>query len=121
MTIADEVSDAFWRERMPAHLADMDGWIHIDGLGWLFEWHHEPADDLPGPFDFWWWHDCSAMVNTPAWRALRTIDVSSGQRHEIIGGSLHGHDLTIHGGSGSIPCTECGLHGWVRNGRWVRA
>ena len=96
--------------------------MEIPGLGWLREWHHAPyeveGDTLPGP-DFWWWHPCpNAQVPGDC---LRTIDVSSGKRHAITGGSLAGGDLTIHGGSGSIPCDKCGLHGWVRNGQWVTA
>lgn len=98
---------------LPDYLAEMEGWVEIPGLGWLREVEsHEASDGI----DFWWWHDCPYA----GWSSLRTIDCS-GQRHAITGGSLATGDLTIHGGSGSIPCDKCGLHGWVRNGKWVTA
>lgn len=105
---------------LPEHLEVMGGWVEIPGLGWLREVpgganHNGPA------IDFWWWHCCRPMKGRPGYASVRTIDVSSGERHEITGGTLAGGDLTIHGGSGSIPCKRCGLHGWVRNGRWVAA
>ena len=110
---------------LPHHLADVEGWHEIPGLGWMRVWEHQPYEDehgveIPGP-DFWWWHDCPPVAGKPGWLSPRTIDVSSGARHAITGGSLEGGDLTIHGGSGSIPCEKCGLHGWVRNGQWVAA
>lgn len=109
---------------LPAHLADMGGWVEIPGLGWLREvppWvGHGAQADAEG-IDFWWWHHCPPMVDQPGYASPRTIDTSSGERHQIVGGSLAGGDLTIHGGSGSIPCEKCGLHGWVRDGRWVPA
>ena len=105
---------------LPSHLAEMDGWVQIEGLGWLREVPSGPHHGGVG-FDFWWWHDCPAMEGHPGHGSVRTIDVSSGERHAVTGGSLAGGDLTIHGGSGSIPCDKCGLHGWVREGRWVSA
>lgn len=105
---------------LPAHLETMGGWVEIPGLGWLREWQHHHDGDC-SRMDFWWWHHCPPMVGKPGYSSPRTIDVSSGERHAITGGSLAGGDLTIHGGSGSIPCEKCGLHGWVRNGRWVPA
>lgn len=103
---------------LPAHLAEMDGWVEIPGLGWLREVPSHVGHGGVG-VDFWWWHHCPPMVDQPGYSSPRTIDVSSGERHAITGGSLAGGDLTIHGGSGSIPCDKCGLHGWVRNGKWV--
>lgn len=107
-------------EQLPQHLADMDGWVEIPGLGWLRE---VPADQRHGGvgIDFLWWHHCPPLAGAPGYVSLRTIDTSSGERHEITAGTLAGGDLTIHGGSGSIPCDRCGLHGWVRNGLWVPA
>lgn len=96
---------------LPEHLADLGGWVEIPGLGWLRE-------ERPG---FWWWHDCPPMRGKPGWSSSRSIDTTTGQRHAVTGGSLAGGDLTIHGGSGSIPCDKCGLHGWVRDGKWVTA
>lgn len=106
---------------IPEHLAEMGGWVEIDGLGWLREWWHDNGPGTESVMDFWWWHHCPPHVGKPDYSSPRTIDVSSGQRHAVTGGSLAGGDLTIHGGSGSIPCGDCGLHGWVRNGRWVPA
>lgn len=107
---------------LPEHLRYFDGWIAIEGLGWLRWWHHEPwnteGTTLTGP-DLWWWHDCPPMRGEPGWGSPRTIDVSSGHRHAIIGGTLDGGDLTIHGGSGSIPCEKCGLHGHLAKGIWT--
>jgi hypothetical protein len=100
---------------LPEHLVHMGGWVEIPGFGWLREWHRE------GVLDLMWWHDCPAMRDQPGWSSVRHIDVSSGERHTITGGSLADGDLTIHGGSGSIPCDKCGLHGWVRGGKWVTA
>ena len=105
--------------RLPAHLADMGGWVEIPGLGWLRE--VIGVDSLSDGIDFRWWHDCPPLADKPQRNSLRTIDCSTGQRHAITGGSLAAGDLTIHGGSGSIPCADCGLHGWVRNGEWVTA
>lgn len=102
---------------LPAHLRDLGGWRQILGLGWLREVAPLVGDGL----DFWWWHDCPPMRDQPGFASLRLIDASSGQRHAILSGSLAGGDLTIGGGSGSIPCDRCGLHGWVRDGSWVTA
>ena len=101
---------------LPEHLADMDGWVEIPGLGWLRE-----VKGRSGGIDFFWWHFCPPLADKPERKSLRTIDCSTGERHAITGGSLAGGDLTIHGGSGSIPCHDCGLHGFVRNGQWVPA
>ena len=98
---------------LPEHLASMGGWVLIDGMGWLRE--------ANGRSDFWWWHDCPPARGARQWNSIRTIDCSTGERHAILSGSLEGGDLTIGGGSGSIPCHTCGLHGWVRDGRWVTA
>lgn len=105
-------------EPLPSHLVSMGGWTEIPGLGWL---RRVPSGHSWGGTDFWWWHDCSGMTGKPGWGSVRTIDTSSGERHAITGGSLTGGDLTIHGGSGSIPCDKCGLHGWLRDGKWVAA
>lgn len=107
-------------EPLPEHLADLGGWVEIPGLGWLLEVQASPPFTISG-IDFWWWHHCPPMVGQPGYTSPRRIDCSSGERHAITGGSLAGGDLTIHGGSGSIPCEKCGLHGWVRNGQWVTA
>lgn len=100
---------------LPEHLADMEGWVEVPGLGWLREVERH------GGIDFWWWHDCPPLADKPERNSLRTIDCSTGERHAITGGSLAGGDLTIHGGSGSIPCADCGLHGYLQNGQWVPA
>lgn len=115
--MATAESETGEKRALPEHLADMDGWVEIEGLGWLRE---VPSSSSPGS-DFWWWHHCPPMVGKPGYTSPRRIDTSSGQRHAVTGGSLAGGDLTIHGGSGSIPCDKCGLHGWVRDGRWVAA
>lgn len=104
---------------LPDYLAEMGGWFEIPGLGWLRE--STPRGDHADGVDFWWWHDCPPMRDKASYSSLRTIDCSTGERHAITGGSLAGGDLTIHGGSGSIPCDKCGLHGWVRGGKWVTA
>lgn len=104
---------------LPEHLDQMGGWVHVDGLGWLREWEWHISGRRG--FDIMWWHDCPPMRGEAGWTAPRHIDVTSGLRHAIAGGSLAGGDLTIAGGSGSIPCDKCGLHGWLRNGRWVPA
>ena len=117
--MADEF-DSPTAEDVPAHLVEMGGWVRIEGLGWLREVESHPGHGGVG-IDFWWWHHCPPMVDKPGYGSPRTIDVSSGERHAITGGSLAGGDLTIHGGSGSIPCSECGLHGYVRGGQWVAA
>jgi hypothetical protein len=107
-------------DTLPAHLLEMGGWVEIPGLGWLREVPSLPHHGGVG-IDFYWWHDCPPLRDKPDRNSLRTIDTSSGERHAITGGSLAGGDLTIHGGSGSIPCPQCGLHGWVRGGKWVAA
>ncbi len=107
-------------EILPAHLAEMGGWVEIPGLGWLREVPSHGGHGGVG-IDFLWWHHCPPRMGEPDENSLGTIDVSSGERHAILSGSLVGGDLTIGGGSGSIPCDKCGLHGWVRDGRWVPA
>lgn len=105
---------------LPEDLAEMGDWVEIEGFGFLRPWLRE--NDAGEPVvDLMWWHDCEPMRGHPGWASVRHIDVSSGQRHAITGGSLADGDLTIHGGSGSIPCDKCGLHGWVREGKWVTA
>ena len=103
---------------LPAHLTELDGWVEIPGLGWLIEIRSRFGN---GAIDFWWWHHCPPLADKPERNSLRTIDCSTGQRHAILGGSLATGDLTIGGGSGSIPCHDCGLHGFVRDGKWVPA
>lgn len=99
----------------------MGEWVEIVGLGWLLEVPSLPHHGGVGS-DFYWWHPCPSLEGKPGRDSLRTIDCSSGQRHAVLGGSLAGGDLTIGGGSGSIPCPSgCGLHGWVRDGKWVTA
>jgi hypothetical protein len=104
---------------LPEHLADLAGWVEVEGLGWLRE--VIPHDVDREGIDFWWWHHCPPAEGEPGYNSPRTIDCSSGERHAIISGTLAGGDLTIHGGTGSIPCDRCGLHGWLRDGRWVPA
>lgn len=107
---------------LPDHLADMVGWVEIEGLGWLREIKRTNAAGAPRGIDFLWWHHCPKLADKPDKDSLRLLDCTSGERHEVTGGSLADGDLTIRGGSGSIPCTDgCGIHGWVRNGRWVPA
>lgn len=105
--------------RLPDHLVELDGWVEIPDAGWFLE--VKPHGDNGSP-DFWWWHDCPAR---PGGGGLRGIDCSTGERHAIIAGALTEGNLTIGGGSGSIICDPdndgCGLHGWIRNGEWVRA
>lgn len=100
---------------LPEHLSDLDGWVEVPGLGWL----REVPGRIDTGVDFWWWHECPALVDKPERNSLRTIDCSTGERHAITGGSLEGGDLTIHGGTGSIPCSDCGLHGHLVKGTWV--
>jgi hypothetical protein len=107
---------------LPLHLAFAHSgeWVEIPGLGWLIE--VAPPGRAGGDgIDFWWWHDCPPLREQPSWKSVRRIDTSSGERHAILSGSLADGDLTIGGGSGSIPCDKCGLHGWVRDGKWVAA
>ena len=104
---------------LPDHLAAFSGWVEIPGLGWLREMIG--IDPLSDGIDFWWWHDCVPLRDKSQRDSLRAIDCSTGDRHAITGGTLAGGDLTIHGGSGSIPCPDCGIHGWVRDGKWVQA
>lgn len=106
---------------LPDWLAEQTGWVEVPGGGWFRE--VRPRGDNGSP-DFWWWHACPTHPSGPD-RAVGGIDCSTGERHAIIGGTLAGGDLTIHGGTGSILCPPsfggCGLHGWVREGRWVPA
>lgn len=109
------------RPALPAWLVEMGGWHEVPGAGWFREVEPHGSNGSP---DFWWHHPCPTHPVGPS-RWLGTIDCSTGQRHAILGGTLAGGDLTIGGGSGSLLCPPqfdgCGLHGWVRNGRWVPA
>lgn len=55
------------------------------------------------------WHDGVCV----SWRL---VDLTSGDRHRVVAGDVHHPEtLTI---AGSLPCDQCGAHGFVRDGRW---
>lgn len=62
-------------------------------------------DDTTNPT---FWHWCTGTPNGPRWLAMGT--------------PLH----TVHSEypwhlEASLLCPECGLHGWIRDGKWVSA
>lgn len=54
------------------------------------------------------WHWCTNCTNGPRWLATGT------PLHTVV--SRDPWHLEA-----SLLCTECGLHGWVRDGKWVAA
>jgi hypothetical protein len=69
-----------------------------------------PCGDPP---TWWmWWHDCATVTHT-AWGWIGDQgDKKSG--HRIASTSpLHVE--------GSLVCEDCGDHGWIHDGRWVKA
>jgi hypothetical protein len=81
--------------------ADESGVIDIGHRHFL-----RPAE----PAGFLWWHDCPAAEHV-SWGWFGAV-----------GGKVSGHviepgePLTV---AGSLVCTDCGDHGWVRAGQWV--
>lgn len=97
-----------------------------------FEWLHQRAPHNCGkgvhigwagtdlfpesPDDLVWAHDCF-YGDRQAHRALGRIDVTSGTKHHISGSRELEH-LTIEG---SLLCSACQKHGFIRDGKWVEA
>lgn len=67
--------------------------------------------------DLWWLHRCSgdAYRGAAPWRwGVGTIDVTSGTKHTLR------KRLPVDVG-GSVLCVNCGDHGFINNGQWVKA
>lgn len=62
---------------------------------------------------FTWWHDCPAVAHVSwGWFGPVAPDRTSGHRIAVRA------PLTV---DGSLLCTDCGDHGFIRDGRWVAA
>lgn len=67
--------------------------------------------------DLWWMHRCDGpnYRGDQPWRwAIARLDVTSGEKHELR------KRLPIYVG-GSILCVDCGDHGFINDGKWVKA
>lgn len=60
-----------------------------------------------------WWHDCPAAAHVSwGWIGCRSDGIRSGHVIESV------DPITV---GGSLICTECQDHGWIRDGAWVKA
>jgi hypothetical protein len=109
VTTEQESHEAWIKRLCPVAIGDDH---YIGHWPWTRE-GQESTDDIM------WAHRCN--VNGNRLLMLARIDVTTGERHQIISGSLDGGDLTVRGGSGSILCVMCQDHGYITNGKWVKA
>lgn len=96
--------DAFEHETDLRRIAPID-LGHDHALGWT------PSGDL------YWMHRCNGddYRGDQPWRwALGTIDVTSGERHTLR------KRLPVDVG-GSVLCVSCKDHGFINDGKWVKA
>ena len=93
------------------HFDDLKGMAPID----LGDGEHFTGWTSHG--DLWWVHRCDgdSYRGDAPWRwAIARIDVTSGTKHELR------KRLPIYVG-GSILCVACGDHGFINDGKWVKA
>ncbi len=67
-----------------------------------------------GEAGYLWWHDCHAVENV-SWGWFGRVDPERVSGHRIV---YHVPSLTVEG---SLICTDCGDHGFIRDSRWVPA
>lgn len=83
-------------------------------------WAHVAADDdgnlvsLQGETrDIWWVHRCR-MPNGSTPMMLGRLDITTGKKHRLVAEEpLHVEP--------SVLCGQCQDHGFIRNGKWVKA
>lgn len=61
-----------------------------------------------------WWHDCPAVEHV-SWGWFGDVSMVQMSGHRVVS---HVPALTVEG---SLLCTDCGDHGFIREGRWVTA
>lgn len=67
-----------------------------------------------GEAGYMWWHDCPAVEHV-SWGWFGRVDEGRESGHRIV---THAPTLTVEG---SLICTDCGDHGFIRGMKWVAA
>jgi hypothetical protein len=76
----------------------------------------------PQPGDGWfilWWHDCPAVAHVSWGWIGQPRDGRQASGHVIrFSGEPDQPTVTV---DGSLLCTDCGDHGFIRDSRWIPA
>jgi hypothetical protein len=67
-----------------------------------------------GEAGYRWWHDCPAVEHV-SWGWFGRVGDDRVSGHRIV---HHVPSLTVEG---SLICTDCGDHGFIRDNRWMPA
>ena len=104
MTAEEEYDHEAWvRSRCPNVLDDDHCW------GWWREAFGNPE----APDDVAWAHRCTNHGGHTA-MVIGRVEVTSGEKHRLVSRDpLHVEP--------SILCAACGDHGFIRDGKWVKA
>lgn len=80
----------------------------------VYDLGHRHFATIYGNAGYRWWHDCPAVEHV-SWGWFGKVSDAQQSGHRII---RHVPTLTVEG---SLLCTDCGDHGFIREAKWVPA